>query len=235
MAIRGVLFDKDGTLLDFQGTWVPLYRDASMLIAGNEQKYANQMLEASGFDKHTKQVLPDTVLAQGTNIEIAEIWHGFTADKNMTVDRIAAEIGNVFSARITTYATQVTDLRKLFLSLKKRGLKLGVATSDGIESAKKSLEPFDILNELDFIAGFDSGFGIKPSPGMIEGFAKKTNLSPTEIMMVGDSPHDMEMGRAAKVGTNVGVLTGASTRDHLINTADHIIDNISTLESLLHE
>ena len=233
MAISGILFDKDGTLIDFQSTWVPLYKEASLFVAGNCRERAHLMLAASGYDEPTDTILANTVLAQGNNDEIIAVWLPHALSNVGSVKKISVAIGDIFASRIATHAVQVTNLKKLFSILKNRGLKLGVATSDGIDSARCSLDPFGVLEQLDFIAGFDSGFGAKPGPGMVEGFASATGLDVREIMVVGDSPHDMEMGRAAGAGKNIGVLTGTCARAQLYGDADYVIDNISELEIVL--
>ncbi len=233
MAICGILFDKDGTLIDFQSTWVPLYKEASLFVAGNCHERAHLMLAASGYDKTTNTILANTVLAQGNNDEITEAWLPHAPQNIGCGTKISAAIGDIFNSTIATHAVEVTNLEKLFASLKNKGLKLGVATSDGIDSARSSLNPFGILEQLDFIAGFDSGFGAKPGPGMVEGFAEATGLEVCEIMVVGDSPHDMEMGKAAGAGKNIGVLTGTCAREHLCGDADHVIDNVSELDAVL--
>ncbi len=51
--------------------------------------------------------------------------------------------------------------------------------------------------------------------------------------MVGDNPHDLEMGRAAEAGLVVGVLTGTGRREDLVARADHVIESIVELEALL--
>jgi len=233
MAICGILFDKDGTLIDFQSTWVPLYKEASLFVAGNCHERAHLMLAASGYDKTSDTILANTVLAQGNNDEITEAWLPHAPQNVGSDTKISAAIGDIFNLSIATHAVQVTNLEKLFTTLKSKGLKLGVATSDGIDSAISSLNPFGILEQLDFIAGFDSGFGAKPGTGMVEGFAEATGLELCEIMMVGDSPHDMAMGKAAGVGSNIGVLTGTCAREQLCDDADHVIDNIRDLETVL--
>ena len=233
MAICGILFDKDGTLIDFQSTWVPLYKEASLFVAGNCHERAHLMLAASGYDKTTDTILADTVLAQGNNDEITTAWLPHAPQNAGSDTEISSAIGDIFNASIATHAVEVTNLEKLFARLKNKGLKLGVATSDGIDSARSSLNPFGILEQLDFIAGFDSGFGAKPGPGMVEGFAAATGLEFCEIMVVGDSPHDMEMGKAAGAGKNIGVLSGTCAREHLCDNADHVIDNVSNLETVL--
>ena len=59
--------------------------------------------------------------------------------------------------------------------------------------------------------GFDSGFGAKPALGPLLAFATAMGLLPDQVVMVGDSPHDLIAGRAARMHT-IGVLTGLASR-----------------------
>jgi phosphoglycolate phosphatase len=52
--------------------------------------------------------------------------------------------------------------------------------------------------------------------------------------VVGDSPHDIEMARAGGAGRAIGVLTGVSPREALLDYgADIVIDSIAELEAIL--
>jgi phosphoglycolate phosphatase len=68
---------------------------------------------------------------------------------------------------------------------------------------------------------------------MVTGFCEATGLAPGAIAVVGDSHHDMEMGRAAGAGLLVGVLTGTGGRDDLAPHAHHVLESIVELEALL--
>ena len=113
------------------------------------------------------------------------------------------------------------------------GLALGVATQDSHAGAQGSLAPFGVLEQLDFVAGYDSGHGTKPGPGMVQGFCAATGLRPGDIVVVGDNLHDLHMGRSAGAALVIGVLTGTSAADDLAADADHVLDDIDALEALL--
>ena len=51
----------------------------------------------------------------------------------------------------------VPGLASIVTRLKQRGLALGIATSDSREGAMATLAPFGVLEQFDFIAGYDSG------------------------------------------------------------------------------
>ena len=57
-------------------------------------------------------------------------------------------------------------------------------------------------------------------------------LKPDLVAMVGDSSHDLEAGRNAGVGLNVGVLTGPAKHQDIKHLADVILPDISALPSL---
>ena len=89
------------------------------------------------------------------------------------------------------------------------------------------------LERFDFIAGYDSGHGLKPGPGMVLAFAAATGVAPQQVAMIGDSLHDLGAGRAAGAGLVVGVLTGPAEAHELAPHADHVIGSIAELPGLL--
>lgn len=232
---RGILFDKDGTLLEYYATWMPLNREASLKVASGNQDLADRLMIAGGYDTRTGRVRSGSMLAAGNNADIAALWQPILGVDAPDLATLTQTIHSVFESGGSTYATPVTDLPALFLRFKERGLKLGVATSDSARGARETLGPFGIIDLLDFVAGYDSGHGVKPGPGMVHGFLEATGLAADEIMVVGDNHHDMEMGRSAGAGVVVGVLTGTSEHDDLQPHADHVITDITAIEGLLNQ
>ena len=93
------------------------------------------------------------------------------------------------------------------------------------------LDRFGVSPYLAFLCGGDSGVGTKPGPGMVNAFLAATGLRAGEVMVVGDTPHDMKMARAA--GCRVGVLSGVGTRAVLDPLADCVIESIAELDAVL--
>jgi len=231
MAIRGILFDKDGTLLDFNATWVPANRAVARMVANGDEGLALRLLEAGGQDDATGTVKPGSLLAASDIGVIAEVWGELAPDHGQSdlvgmMDEIFQREGAISSAPIDGLANTIN-------SLKEHGLTLGIATNDSEAGARVTLAPFDVLHNFDFLAGYDSGHGAKPGPGMVHGFCASCDLEVHEVVVVGDNRHDLEMGRNAKAGMVVGVLSGTSARGDLETLADHVMENIGGLEELL--
>ncbi len=230
MVIQGILFDKDGTLLDYHATWMPLNRQAALEVAGGDAALAEHLLVSTGYDPASGKCIANSLIASASNDEIAAVWAGLVgADPAETAARVTAH----FESCSGETAVPVAGLAETVAALKGRGLALGVATNDSEDSAYGSLEPFGVLEHFAYVAGFDSGHGAKPGPGMVTGFCAVTGLDPAAVAVVGDSHHDMEMGRRAGAGLLVGVLTGTGGRDDLTPHAHHVLDSIVELEALL--
>ena len=104
---------------------------------------------------------------------------------------------------------------------------------DSEASAKFTLERLQIAQYFEFVCGYDSGNGHKPDAGMLKAFCNHLNLVPAQVAMVGDTTHDLHMGRAGKAGLVVGVLTGAGDARSFAGLADWVLDDIGELPSRL--
>ena len=232
MTIEAILFDKDGTLLDFHATWLPVYGAmARRLFAQDDPLLADRLLAAAGYDPSRGVIAAGSLLAAGNNEEIAACFAAVlgvpaTPDMTAALDRVCAEEGAGHSVAVPAMAETLAGLRA-------QGYRLGVATSDSAAGAEATLAPFGVLPLCDFVAGYDSGHGSKPGPGMVQGFCTQLGLQPSAVAVVGDNAHDMDMARAAGAALKVGVLTGTSSREELALHADHVLESIAELEALL--
>ncbi len=229
--IHGILFDKDGTLFDFHRTWSSVVTKAAALASGGDEGLGRVLLEAGGFDPATCRFQADSVIAAGHAGELAELWRGLGAV--LPLDELRGRLDTLFAEEALISAVPVTDLRPLFERLIRLGLRLGIATNDSEASASATVKRYALKEFVEFVAGYDSGYGVKPGPGMALAFCEAVNLPPRHVAVVGDSGHDMAMGRSAEVRLCVGVLTGAGTMTSLASQADIVLPDISGLPELL--
>ena len=232
MKHQGILFDKDGTLLDFNQTWLPIYLYAAREFADGDAELAESLLTQHGFDRTNNKFISGSLLAAGNNQQIADAW-SIQIDKPDQVEAISSQLHEIFRDQGAIQATPVKQLASTLRQLKQSGRKLGVATADSHQGIINTLQSFDVLHEFDFLAGYDSGHGVKPEAGMVFAFCEQMSLPVDSIVVVGDNRHDIEMGRNANVGLCVGVLTGTSTRCDLETIADIVIDDISLLAEVI--
>jgi phosphoglycolate phosphatase len=229
-SVAGILFDKDGTLLRYDESWGPVNREAARIASAGDQDLEHSLLLAAGMDPVSGHTRADSLLAAGNAAEIAA---GFVAAGSpLEVAELTRLLDELFVCA-TEWAVPVTDLGSFFGRLKRSGLKLGVASSDNEQSIRQTAIRFGFADHLDFVAGYDSGHGVKPGPGMLLGFCSAVGLQPSQVAMVGDNNHDMHMGAAAGAGIKVAVLTGTGSRQTLQEAADLCLDDITALEALL--
>lgn len=230
--IRGVLFDKDGTLVDYDLTWRPTNWLVVRRLARGDEALARELLGLSGHDPEADRVAPHSIISAGTALELAEVWGPRLGRRDLAA--IAREIDAGFIEGAVANLTAVPGLTETLVALRRLGLHLGLATSDSEEAAHRTLELLGITEHFSFVCGYDSGHGGKPEPGMVRAFCGAVSLEAPAVAMVGDSHHDLLMGRAAGVGLNVGVLTGPAPAEDLAPHADLVLDDVRGLLSHLH-
>ncbi|MDN8660439.1 HAD hydrolase-like protein, partial [Staphylococcus aureus] len=81
--------------------------------------------------------------------------------------------------------------------------------------------------------GYDAVANPKPAPDVVIAFCDLTGLKPSEIAMVGDNRHDLDMARAGGCGLAVGVLSGTGTRESLAPLADVVLASVADLPAFL--
>lgn len=225
--IKGLCFDKDGTLFDFAATW-EAWADAFLrrLAKGDTQR-AEQVGRAIGFDLAAGHFARDSIVIAGTPGEVV-------AALSPHFPEISSDtLLDVLNEEATRAPQQpAVPLMPLLTEFRTRGLALGVATNDSEGPARAHLDSAGVTDMFDFIAGYDSGYGGKPAPGQLLAFAQAVGLQPDQIVMVGDSTHDLHAGRAAGMGT-IAVLTGTATAQDLAPFADVVLADIGEIPAWL--
>ena len=225
--IQAILFDKDGVLLDFEGTWGAWATLFLRELSQGDDALANQMGEAINFDLETGTFKPWSPVVAGTADVAINLIHPFVPHWDK------AELqayGDASAAKAPLVSP--TDLTQLMPRLRAKGLQLGVATNDAESSARAHMKNLGVHDQFDAIFGYDSGHGAKPQPGMQLAFAAQIGVGPSKIAMIGDSEHDMSAGRAAGM-ICVGVLSGPAAESDLAPYADVVLPHIGHLPDWL--
>ncbi|MGA9253220.1 MAG: HAD family hydrolase [Roseobacter sp.] len=226
--LRGIIFDKDGTLFDFSKTWEAWAASFLRRIGQNEQ-HSIALGAAVGFDFKTQKFARDSIVIAGTPAEVA---HALTPQ---VPGRSIAEILNLINEEAEKAPqAEVVPLKPFINELKRKGYHVGVVTNDAEQPARAHLDTADVTGLFDFIAGFDSGFGAKPAAGQLLAFAQAVEIAPEAVLMVGDSTHDLIAAERAGMRA-VGVLTGLADAQILAPFAETVLADIGQLPAWLDQ
>lgn len=231
-APRAILFDKDGTLVDFDRTWGPAAGAVMRRLAGPDAAGLAAMHAFSQYRPDEQRFRQTSPLIAGSSRQYGPGWAqalGRAADEAFfrEVDRLFVEEGQ---RTLTPLGEPVHALRR-FHAL---GLPLGIATNDGEANARLQAELLGLTDLLSAVYGHDSGYGSKPAPGMVEAFSRLTGVAPGEIALVGDTRHDLETARAAGA-LAILVRCGPTPVDDFAHEADLVVDGVAELADLLLE
>ena len=231
MALRGIAFDKDGTLIDIHASWVSAGFSVLRLMcarAQSEHRF-DELLALAGFDSNEGRLHADSEWAAGTTEALLALW----ASALELPPSVGEEMLVAMNRQAMENVHPVTDLAVLLPQLRAMRLELAVTTMDTESAAKHCMTHLGVVDHLSFICGCDSGHGHKPGPGMVQAFCRARALKPREVVVVGDTPHDMHMGRAAHAALVVGVTSGVADAATLRPLADAVIADIAQLPELL--
>lgn len=232
-----VIFDKDGTLIDFKHLW------AQKTMAGVERLVAavqgnaglrRDLYQTLGYDHTTDEFNmqgPMLVAAMQKLYTIAAtvlFQHGVPwLEAELLVD--AHFVPGMAEVLTPSLLRPTANLGELFLRLRAANVHIAVITSDDRASAEKTLKLLGIREHVAFVAGADDIYPPKPAPEAIWAACEQVGVQPARTVMVGDSTTDMLMAQRAGVGFRLAVLTGIMDRATLEPHADLVLASLQQM------
>jgi phosphoglycolate phosphatase len=229
--MRGLLFDKDGTLLDFKASWSRAYGDLCLDLCDGDIKAAEAMLTGAGMDVGTGHCAAGSVLAAGNTVDIVECWFPALSDDERKA--MVERFDRTFHTNGIRYSVLLPGVRGALEVFAKSGYAMGVATSDGTAGTRAALAALEVQAYLPHVFGYDSVPRPKPAPDMVFAFSAATGVPVGKIAVIGDNTHDLEMARSAGAGAAIGVLSGTGRAEDLTPLADVVLSSVAEVEGWL--
>ncbi|MDH4422816.1 MULTISPECIES: HAD family hydrolase [Bacillus] len=231
--VKAILFDKDGTLMDFHSIWIKV---AEELVADCIKLYQLPESMQQGLLKEIGVegtfVHPSSALAAGTSLDVAKgLCKYITSCREEDMHEWVSE--KLFSLMYEhrSYMKMTADLPIILQSLKDRGFILGVVTADDFAPTELFLKQYQIESFFDYVVASDTFPAQKPDKRIIESFCEKFRLESCEVAVVGDTPTDLHLAKNGGDCYGIGVLSGTGDRQTLEPLADLVVQSVEDLIS----
>ena len=193
--LAGVLLDIDGTLIDSNDANARAWMEA-LGAHGIEVNYL-KLREGVGMGG-------DNFLPKIAHIES-------DSPKGKAVSETRSEI---LKSKYLPNLKAFVQVKELLTRLHQDGIKLVVATSAKSDKADALLKLTGAVDLIGAIATTEDAKNSKPDPDIIHAALQKSGLSAGEVIMLGDTPYDVEAAQKAGVGI-IGVRCGGWTAPDL--------------------
>jgi len=220
LTVRAVVFDLDGTIVDFNLDYKAVRADVIEFLTKHGFPSSIFSLKESIFEMLKK----------------AEIRMRNNGEGEQQITRVREAVLSLAS-RHELKAAHMTNLvpgvHEMLKELRKMGLKMALFTVNDQSSTAYVLKCFGLKPFFDAIVTRESVSAVKPNPVHLEATLKALNIDPKEAIVVGDGVGDMRCALELSV-IAVGVTTGMSSPKELTRAgATYLISSSADLPTLI--
>ncbi|MBC7692876.1 MAG: HAD family hydrolase [Methylotenera sp.] len=194
LPLKAVLLDVDGTLIDSNDahaqSWKETFDHFDYPIP--YERIRNRI--GKGGDK----LLPELI---GVELESAR-------GKELSQFRNKV-FQNYYLPRLRAFPETLDLLRKM----REGNLRLATATSGNREDLTALLQQIGALELFDFLISSEDAENSKPDPDILKAAVNKLGLHPSELLMIGDTPYDIEAATRAGIRTIAFKCGGRSAEE----------------------
>lgn len=237
MSVRAVIFDKDGTVLDFDAFWLPVAVTATEVIMsklGVIDVPSAKILESMGVVDGIASIKGSLCfgtyrdMAEDMNSVFKKYGYSFDIDEltNLTVD---AYHSSVSAGEIKPACPNIEEVMQY---LKSKDIKIVLVTSDGPAVTNECLRGLGIDKYFDIVFTDDGTHPNKPDPFMINKLCEDYGFEKDEVVMVGDTLSDMNFAINGGI-RSVGLAKSEENKAILKEKTDTVVPDISYLRTVI--
>jgi HAD superfamily hydrolase (TIGR01509 family) len=185
---RGVILDIDGTLLDSNAAHVRAWVEA---------------LTEHGHEVSEEDIWP-LVGMGGDNLLPAAVGIDKESEEGK---KISERRGEIYKTRYFPHIRPFPEVRRLLERMRENGLTLVVASSSPEDEVEKALKTIGIEDLLESATSATDAGRSKPDPDVVRSALERSGLAAGEVLMLGDTPYDIEAAGKVEVGV-IAVRSG---------------------------
>jgi phosphoglycolate phosphatase len=220
MTIKAVIFDLDGTIAAFNLDYKAVRAEVRGYLLNMGVPSSLITVNENIFDmlKKTELFISKAGKPAGTLEEIR---------------REALHIAEKYELEASTRTSLLPGAVETLKDLKKKGLKVALCTINSANSTEHILKRFKLTQYFDATIPRNQVTSYKPNPEHCNTALKAMDVTAAETVVVGDSITDMQAATEIKA-TAIGIPTGVSTKEQLVNEGAHyIVTSITDLPILI--
>ena len=238
--IETVIFDKDGTFIDLHFFWGKMTEKRAEKVSevfGLQENFFEKICEFLGYDVYSKKMLSDGITALYSRVKIIEIFRGKLEEigVNTTEEKITEifdMVSNDFYKEIDKHTKPIEEAIVFIKKLHEMGVKLGIVTSDSVESTKLTLKNFGWEYLFQSVIGRESSSETKESGVPTKLALSELSANPETTIMVGDAPMDFISAKNAGINNTILISTGQVGVNELKKYTPYVLESLKELECL---
>lgn len=226
--MKWILFDKDGTLIHFDRSWMKI---GLQLVDGFMTQYESAIGDVTEAYKRlgivNNEIQQGTVMASGS---LDEIINAFDNLAGQDVSSWAQQRSQTLVDQRVPENVWVEGVDQTVKALHQKGYKLGIVTSDTKKGVEQFLTDTNMHKYFDVVISTEANAVEKPNPEVLKPLFDNYDVDSSDVMIVGDTANDIKTGKNAQLGLSVAVLTGVDIKetfteaDYILPTANQVLD-----------